>query len=340
MTDQLQGDRLLRALDDVRRRHVPDGRLAVFDVCVEDDGAARRLAGVTTSREARESLRRLAADAGLFERVRLLPDADLGDETAAVVTAAVAPLVAEPRISAPRASEALHGETLTVLEARGEWLRVRGADGYVAWTHTGYLARGDEDWAGDWAARATGLAMGAELRREGGRVRLPVGARVTPRQDGSVEMADGSVGVVSAGAVRAEHEARVEARMVAPPEWALRWFAGAPYLWGGRSDWGCDCSGLAQAVYAARGIALPRDSDQQYGAGREVPLERSGRGYEAGDLLFFADSGRVSHVALWAGVGRVVHSALSRGGVASDDLFGDSSLALRLRDSLVGVRRL
>jgi cell wall-associated NlpC family hydrolase len=73
--------------------------------------------------------------------------------------------------------------------------------------------------------------------------------------------------------------------------------------------------------------------------GREVRIEATGRGYEAGDLLFFAEQGRVSHVAIWAGAGRIVHSALSRGGVARDDLFGDSALALRLREGLVGVRR-
>jgi cell wall-associated NlpC family hydrolase len=96
---------------------------------------------------------------------------------------------------------------------------------------------------------------------------------------------------------------------------------------------------MVQAVFAARDVPLPRDSDQQLGAGLEVRLDATGRGYEAGDLLFFAEQGRVAHVAIWAGAGRIVHSALSRGGVARDDLFGDSALALRLRDGLVGVRR-
>ena len=110
-------------------------------------------------------------------------------------------------------------------------------------------------------------------------------------------------------------------------------------MWGGRTEWGIDCSGLVQGTYAAQGIALPRDSDLQSLAGQEVKSDPTGSGYEAGDLLCFADGGRISHVALWAGAGRIVHSALSRGGVASDDLLGATPGAKRLREMLVAVRR-
>jgi len=115
---------------------------------------------------------------------------------------------------------------------------------------------------------------------------------------------------------------------------------GRPVSVGGRTEWGVDCSGLVQGTYAARGIALPRDSDLQSLVGREVKIDSAGSGYEAGDLLCFADGRRVSHVALWAGAGRIVHSALSRGGVGSDDLLGETPGAKRLRDLLVAVRRL
>ncbi len=328
-------DKIERAVDDIRRKWAPDGRLAVFEISLLPKGVG----GVTSSRDARDALRRLAADAGLVERVELIPPPDGVVAPAAVVTAALAPLLGEPRVSAPRASEVLHGEVLDVLEERDDWLRVRAPDGYIAWLNAGYVATGPADWAEDWAERATARSLSADILTTDGRRRLPTGAHVALRR-GVVELADGQRGAVAAGNVRREQELRVEARHLALPELAQKWYAGAPYLWGGRTEWGIDCSGLVQAVYAARGIKLPRDSDQQFGQGHEIAIAADGAGYEAGDLLFFAERGRVSHVALWAGAGRIVHSALGRGGVGGDHLFGDEPRLVRLRDNLVGVRRL
>ncbi len=322
-----------REVDDIRRKWVPDGRLGVFDVSL----LPKMIDGATTSRDARDALRQLAGEAGLLEKVVLLPN-DV-PAPAAIVTAAVAPLHGEPRVSAPRVSEALHGEPLQVVEQREEWLRVRAPDGYIAWINAGYVATGPIDWSEDWQERATARSLSADILTAEGRRRLPTGARLALRR-GVVELADGQRGAVATGYVRREQELRAEARHLALPELAQKWYAGAPYLWGGRTEWGIDCSGLVQAVYGARGIALPRDSDQQFGQGREIPMADDGKGYEAGDLLFFAERGRVSHVALWAGAGTIVHSALSRGGVGSDHLFGDEPRMKRMRESLVGVRRL
>ena len=327
-------DKVERAVDDIRRKWVPDSRLGVFEVSLLPKGVS----GVTSSRDARDALRRLAAEAGLAGEVTLLPDENV-DDAAAIVVVAIAPLLREPQLSSARVSEVLHGETLQILERRDEWLRVQAPDGYVAWLPAGYVATGPKDWADDWSGRASARSLSADIVTAEGRRRLPTGARVALKR-GVVELADGHRGAVAAGSVRREQELRVEARHLALPELAQKWYGGAPYLWGGRTEWGIDCSGLVQAVYASRGVELPRDSDQQFSRGDEVPMKSDGAGYEAGDLLFFAERSRVSHVALWAGAGRIVHSALSRGGVGRDHLFGDEPRMRRLSESLVGVRRL
>lgn len=78
-------------------------------------------------------------------------------------------------------------------------------------------------------------------------------------------------------------------------------YLGTPYVWGGESPSGFDCSGLVQYVYARLGVHLPRTSEDQYGAGRHVA-----RGdLEPGDLVFFDDLG---HVGIYVGGGRFIHS--------------------------------
>ena len=166
-------DKVARAVDDIRRRWVPDARVGVFEI----DLLPKGVAGVTSSRDARDALRRLALEAELVEKVRLLPD-DTASAESAIVTAALAPLLGSPQVSAPRVTEGLHGEPLDVLEHRDDWLRVRGPDGYVAWVHSGYVATGPADWSEDWQKRATARAISVDIVTAEGRRRLPTGARL------------------------------------------------------------------------------------------------------------------------------------------------------------------
>ncbi len=113
-------DKVERAVDDIRRKWVPDGRLGVFDISIAPNVGAQHaaplLSGVTSSRDARDALRRLANDQELVDKVELIPDA--AGDSAAIVTAALAPLERDPKISAARVSEVLHGEVLADPRAR------------------------------------------------------------------------------------------------------------------------------------------------------------------------------------------------------------------------------
>ncbi|MDP2876429.1 MAG: NlpC/P60 family protein [Holophaga sp.] len=90
-----------------------------------------------------------------------------------------------------------------------------------------------------------------------------------------------------------------------------RSFLGVPYLWGGSTEQGFDCSGLAMAVYQLNGLVLPRSSQGQADAGRVV----ASTDFQAGDLVFFSMSGngRISHVGVYVGDGSFIH-APSKGG--------------------------
>ena len=96
-------------------------------------------------------------------------------------------------------------------------------------------------------------------------------------------------------------------------------YLGVPYLWGGSTPDGFDCSGFVQYVYRKQGVELPRTSRQMAHAGRSVPPYVDA--LEPGDLMLFeGNNGVISHVALYAGDGRILHSSSSGNGVRYDDL--------------------
>lgn len=96
-------------------------------------------------------------------------------------------------------------------------------------------------------------------------------------------------------------------------------YIGVPYKWGGTSPrTGFDCSGFVQYVYGSQGVDLPRTSRQMAGAGGGVSTSLSS--IAVGDLMLFAQNGKINHVAIYAGDGRILHSSSSGGGVRYDRL--------------------
>jgi len=265
----------------------------------------------------------------------------------ALVRAALAPLRSEPDVRAEQASQELLGAVLRVLDRRGEWARVEGEDGYDGWVQEGGLifcpAQVAEAWWDDAGGRPA-VALDATLADEAGRViaRLPWGARVAVA-GGTVRLPDGREGQLNEGRLVDWGERARDFPAEAPAVVATAWeWLGVPYLWGGRTRWGADCSGFVQAVYRLHGFVLPRDSHQQAEIGAQVDAGPGLGASRPGDLVFFRgrDSDRVVHVALSLGGTEILHAAEPNGEVKPDDLAGGSGLQRSLAGRVAGVRRL
>lgn len=207
----------------------------------------------------------------------------------------VAPLRRRPAGDAPLDTEALHGERVTVYADDGEgWAYVQlAADGYVGYLPADALRPVSAVPTHRVAVPRTFIFPGPDIKLPP-RGALCFGSRVAVRGE------KGAFAAIAEGFVFARHLSPVEAREDDPVAVAAR-FLGVPYLWGGRSALGLDCSGLVQTALSACGIEAPRDSDMQEAAlGAPLPLDAP---LTRGDLLFWP-----GHVALVEDPGTLLHA--------------------------------
>lgn len=187
-------------------------------------------------------------------------------------------------------SELLYGERFDVFEIVGDWVLGRSvADLYIGWVRADALADADVAPRQSITARLAPVFVAADIKAAV-MMELPFGARIA----GTV--GDRFLALAGGGFVHNRHLAAAPADPLA----VARRFTGAPYLWGGRTPAGVDCSGLVQAALAACGLGCPRDSDQQLvELGTAIAFDDRA----AGDVIFFP-----GHVGLLATRDRLFHA--------------------------------
>lgn len=204
------------------------------------------------------------------------------DPQAMRVVAASAPVRREPRPDAPLDTEALAGELVQVYEREEGWAWAQLAgDGYV-----GYIP--DDALRPDQPAPTHRVADLRTFVYPGPSIKLPPLTWLSLGASVAVVESKGDFAVLADGGhVFAAHLAPLDEHETDFVAVAER-FVGVPYLWGGKTSLGLDCSALVQLALAAAGIAAPRDSDlQEKGLGEPVAFDEDLAGLQRGDLVFW-----------------------------------------------------
>lgn len=240
-------------------------------------------------------------------------------EISAVVSRPVANMYSSATEQADVVSQAIYGSRIVLLEQAGGWAKVRTPDDYTGWmpeTSCQRPGRREKLYASEGRVAQVG-ALFANLYREPDVTKhqpvltLPYEARLEvisePATDGQrwveVRLVYGSTAWVQRGDLVFDPAPLSTPDLIA----FSKRFLGLPYLWGGTSTFGYDCSGFTQMLCRRRGVTMPRDAQPQADWSGVVPVRR--QDLEPGDLLYFGKSDKkITHTGMYIGNGEFINA--------------------------------
>ena len=336
---------------EVTSKYAPDKRIAVFEAkATKDTDGKIKLTGKTNLKDAHAFLLDTLSSLNvqITDSIRLLPDATIGEKSWGLVTLSAAPLRKHPAYSAEMVSQAIMGTPVKVFEKQGGWYLIQTPDQYIGWINSSSISTQTTSEHEAWkkSDRYVYNQNGGSVQSEPNENSEPVSDLVlgcifemTGKSKSylHVQFPDGRSGYVKAADCITFNQwtsiQPVADKIIAEAKQLL----GRPYLWGGTTTKGIDCSGFVKTAYYSQGVILARDASQQARYGEILDVSKFQ--FQPGDLLFFGrNKNHITHVGMYIGNNHYIHSS----GRVQINSFNpdDEDFSLARKESLVSASRI
>ncbi len=327
---QSEMEKVNSIIKEVREKFAPDKRVAIFNIETIESESKIMLKGETNLSQAKSELEKKLKEAGLnfTDEVEVLPSKKLGDKIYGVINLSVANFRSKPDHPAELVTQAILGTPVKVYK-KGEdgYYLVQTPDGYISWLDDDGVQFMNQSEFDKWLSSEKIIYL-----KEYGFAYSEADANSQPVSDlvaGNilkliseendylkVEYPDKRIGYIKKDEAKLFNEwydaLNPNGETILKTAYK---FMGIPYLWGGTSTKGMDCSGFTKTVYFLNGIILARDASQQVNTGELVDTKDGWQNLQSGDLLFFGRKAngdkkeRITHVAIYIGDGDFIHAA-------------------------------
>ena len=322
-------------IDLLNDKYAPDARVAVWNIDVNDKKIPIELVGETNLNDAKNELIEYlkSEDISFDDNIILLPNHDF---KYGIINNSVANLRKNPLHSSELVSQTILGTGVSILKKEGEWYLIQTPDKYISWIDHGGIVPMSKEKYNNYFASDVGVftrpyGFSYETKKKNRVVSdLVLGSVLKIVEVGSkhtkYKYPDGRIAWIENGLMNSISSIRGMNYSIQNLLENAHSLIGVPYLWGGTSSKGFDCSGYTKSVYLMNGYILPRDASQQAKEGILVDNSRNWNLLEAGDLMFFGyykdDKLRIDHVSIWLGDGYFIQSSKN---VRISSVYSDNS---------------
>ncbi|MBN1398607.1 MAG: C40 family peptidase [Bacteroidetes bacterium] len=320
-------------IQSAQKQYAPDDRTAVFNISYRITKAGIVLSGEVDNSKAKKALiRRLDKNIILkiIDSIQVLPDTALNSFRNGIVVKTVVDVHKNPHKPEELTTQVLMGTVTVLLKKSGGYYFIRMPDGYLGWIDTSSVYPVDQNILDFWNTSPKVIVVKLEcaVHASPDSNSIPLFYTVagcvllnTGYDNGwtAVKLADGRTGFIQGLFIQDYDEWKNSRSLTGENlEKTAKELLGIPYIWGGTSIKGMDCSGFTKIVYRMNGVELHRDSDQQAEQGIPVNPGKNFENLQKGDLLFFTSGKKekqaknITHVGLSLGKGLFIHSSMSK----------------------------